>query len=214
MSWQPRLPAGVSGFRRTNEGFIAEVSIPADEEGFFGRECPDCQRFFKMRVDQWEALPDEVEITCPYCGHQTSDASDFTTPDQLRRVESAAATLAEQYAHKMFHDAFHGLQTPRLRRGQSASRSGSAAIRLRRPGRYRAIPKKQVRRTIACESCETQYAVYGATAFCPVCGPRGAAETVLEAIERGRQSLALEDALPDELREEARASGLFDKAAA
>lgn len=37
---------------------------------------------------------------------------------------------------------------------------------------------------------------------------------MLEAIERGRRSLALEDALPDDLREQARADGVFDKTAA
>jgi hypothetical protein len=62
--------------------------------------------------------------------------------------------------------------------------------------------------------CGTVYAVYGATAFCPICGPRATADTVLEAIERGRRSLALEDMLPDDLRQQAQADGVFDKTAA
>jgi hypothetical protein len=41
VSWQHRLPYGVSGFRQTAQGFEASVLIPADEEGFFGRQCPD-----------------------------------------------------------------------------------------------------------------------------------------------------------------------------
>ena len=203
MSWQHRLPHSISGFRRTGQGFEASVSIPADEEGFFGRQCPDCDRFFKMQVDQWEGLPDDAIVTCPYCGHRPEDVSDFMTPQQNQRVQSAAEALAEQYVHQAVQEAFSGLGTIRV------SRDPPPPVRS-----LTTYVEEQVRRTIICDRCKTVYAVYGATAFCPVCGPRAAADTVLEAIERGRRSLALEDALPDDLREQARADGVFDKSAA
>jgi hypothetical protein len=214
MSWQHRLPHGISGFRQTGQGFEASVSIPADEEGFFGRRCPDCVRFFKMRVDQWEMLADGATVTCPYCGRQPADVSDFMTPQQNRRVHSAAEALAERYVHQRLQKMFSGLGSRRLRPGESG-----IEIRVSHdpPPPVRSLPayaEEQVRRTITCVKCETVYAVYGATAFCPACGPRGAADTVLESIERGRRSLAPEDALPDDVREEARADGIFDKTAA
>jgi len=214
MSWQHRLPHGISGFRQTGQGFEASVSIPADEEGFFGRQCPDCERFFKMQVHQWEALPDHAIVTCPYCGHRPEDVNDFMTPQQNQRVQSAAEALAEQYVHQTLQGAFSGLGTRRLRLGESG-----IEIRVSHdpPPPVRSLTtyvEEQVRRTIMCAMCETVYAVYGATAFCPACGPRAAADTVLEAIELGRRSLALEDALPDDLREQALADGVFDKIAA
>jgi uncharacterized Zn finger protein (UPF0148 family) len=214
VSWQHRLPHGISGFRKTTQGFEASVSIPADEEGLFGRQCPDCERFFKMRVDQWEALPDDAVVTCPYCGQQPEDVNDFLTRQQNQRVQSAAEALAEQYVHQAIQDAFSGLGTRRLRPGGSG-----IEIRVSHdpPPPVRSLTtyvEEQVRRTITCDRCETVYAVYGATAFCPVCGPRAAADTVLEAVDRGRRSLGLEDALPDDLREQARADGVFDKTAA
>jgi uncharacterized Zn finger protein (UPF0148 family) len=214
VSWQHRVPHGISGFRETGQGFEASVSIPADEEGFFGRQCPECQRFFKMRVDEWGALPDDAIVTCPYCGRRPEDVNDFMTAQQNQRVQSAAEALAEQYVHQALQDAFSGLGTRRLRPGESG-----IEIRVSHdpPPPVRSLAtyvEEQVRRTITCDRCETVYAVYGATAFCPVCGPRGAADTVTEAIERGRRSLGLEDALPDDLREQARADGVFDKAAA
>jgi hypothetical protein len=204
----------MSNFRETSQGFQASISIPADEEGFFGRECPDCVRFFKMRVDQWEALADDAVVTCPYCGHQPEDADDFMTPQQNQRVQSAAEALVEQYAHQAIEDAFSGFATPRLRPGQSGIQ---ITVSSDSPPPVRSLTtyvEKQVRRTITCGNCQTEYAVYGATAFCPVCGPRAAVETVLDAIERERRSLALEDDLPDDLREQARADGVFDKSAA
>jgi sarcosine oxidase delta subunit len=153
-------------------------------------------------------------VRCPYCGHQPEDADDFMTPQQNRRVQSAAEALVEQYAHQAIQDAFRGLATPRLRPGQSGIQ---ITVSKDPPPPVRSLTiyvEEQVRRTITCDNCQTEYAVYGATAFCPVCGPRAALETVLEAIERGRRSLALEDALPEEMREQARADGLFDKTAA
>jgi uncharacterized Zn finger protein (UPF0148 family) len=203
MSWQHRLPRGISGFRHTGRGFEASVSIPADDEGFFGRQCPVCERFFKLQADQWEALPDDTVVTCPYCGHRPEDVSDFMTPQQNQRMQSAIEALAEQYVHHAVQRAFSGLRTIRV------SHDPPPPVRS-----LRTYVEEQVRRTIVCDRCETVYAVYGATAFCPVCGPRAAADTVLEAIERGRRSLALEDALPNDLREQARADGLFDKTAA
>ena len=214
MGWQHRLPEGISGFSQSGQGFEFSISIPADEEGFFGRSCPACERFFKMRVEQWDALPDEASITCPYCGHQPDDVNDFLTAQQNARVESAAEAAVEQYLHQAVSKMFQGLGTRRLRPGESG-----IEIRVSHdpPPPVRSITayaEEEVRRTITCERCATVYAVYGATAFCPVCGPRAAADTVLESIERARRALALEDALPEDLREQARADGVFDRAAA
>lgn len=214
MSWEHRLPEGVSGFKNTPDGFEAAVSIPTDDEGFFGRECPACERFFKLRLDQWLALPDEIVITCPYCGHDSADPSDFTTAQQHERALSGAMALAEQYAHEAIRDVFRGLQTRRLRPGESGVEftvSNSPPPPVRSLTTY---VEEKVRRAITCDNCQTEYAVYGATAFCPICGPRAAASTVLEAIDRGRRALALEDALPEDMREQTRADGVFDKAAA
>jgi sarcosine oxidase delta subunit len=211
MSWQHRLPHGISNFRETSQGFQASISIPADEDGFFGRECPDCGRFFKMQVEQWEAVADDALVTCPYCGHRPDDADDFLTPQQNQRVDAAAEALVEQYAHQAIKHAFGGLATPRLRPGQSGIQ---ITLSNDPPAPARSLPfyvEEQVRRTITCDNCQTEYAVYGATAFCPICGPRAELERVLEAIELGRRSLAFEDALPEEIREQARADGLFDK---
>jgi endogenous inhibitor of DNA gyrase (YacG/DUF329 family) len=204
----------VSGFRETSQGFSVSVPVLTDEEGFFGRECPACERFFKLREDQWLALPDDVTTTCPYCGHESIDPSDFTTQQQLERARSAGMAIAEQYVHKAIRETFGGLQTPRLRPGQSGVQITVSNSPPPPVGSLLSYVEEQVRRTITCDNCQTQYGVYGATAFCPICGPRAAADTVLEAIERGKRALALEDALPEDLREQARADGVFDKAAA
>jgi hypothetical protein len=47
------------------EGFTAQLSIPLDDCGFLGRECRSCSGPFKMLGDEYEALPDELVLTCP-----------------------------------------------------------------------------------------------------------------------------------------------------
>jgi sarcosine oxidase delta subunit len=164
-----------------------------------------------MQVEQWQELPDNVIVTCPYCGHRPEDLSDFITSQQLQRARSAMEALAEQYVHQMVQKAFRPLRERR-------SRGSGIEIKVSHdpPPPVRSLTtyvEQQVRRTIVCGKCATVCAVYGATAFCPLCGPRVATETVVEAIERGRRSLALEDALPSDLREQARSEGIFDRAA-
>jgi hypothetical protein len=214
VGWEHRLPEGISGVRRTAEGFEASLALPVDDDGFFGRECPSCERLFKMRADEWDALPDDASITCPYCGEQPDNVHDFITRDQSERTDAAINALAEQYIHDQVGKLFRGLETRRLRPGESG-----IEIRVSReqPPEVRSLPdyvEEKVRRTLRCDNCGTSYAVYGASAFCPVCGPRPAVATVVEAIERARLALGLEDALPEDLREQARAEGVFDRAAA
>ena len=210
MDWRNRVPDDVSDVEYTAEGFQAKLDLPVDPDGFFGRSCPSCDRFFKMRADQWSALPDEVKITCPYCGQVPDDISDFLTEDQLAYAQEALVEMARQYAFDQVRNMMKGLQR---------STPPGSAVRItvnETPpprGSLQRYVEDTVRRTIECEGCKTIYAVYGATAFCPVCGPRPAATTVIEAIRRGETALALEDALPEDLREQSRADGVFDKAA-
>ena len=44
MSWQAHLPDGISEIQTTDEGFTASVSLPVDDDGFFGRDAPERSR--------------------------------------------------------------------------------------------------------------------------------------------------------------------------
>jgi hypothetical protein len=73
------------------------------------------------------------------------------------------------------------------------------------------IDEEPIRRVVVCSACGTHHAVYSASAFCPVCGPRPAAEKVIEAITSARASLALENSIEPEEREKLRAAGVFER---
>ncbi len=217
MSWQDRLPDGLSDIEATEEGFQASLSLPVDGDGFFGRECRACEQPFKMNADEWEALPDDPRVTCPYCGEQPEDANDFMTPDQQERVGAAINALAEQYVHGAFTDTLWQSFGSRPRRTGGGMFGIEISVATGAPPPIRVLPEyveEKVRRTITCSNCSTTYAVYGASAFCPVCGPRAALATVIEAIEAARTALGLEDLLPEDAREQARAAGVFGNVAA
>ena len=59
-----RFPAGVKPLGKRGSKLALAVTMPADEEGFFGREYPSCRRHFRIAPDDSEALPDEQKLWC------------------------------------------------------------------------------------------------------------------------------------------------------
>lgn len=214
MSWEdlPK-PDGVGEITESEDGFEVSISIPPDEDGYLGRECPSCAAPFKMRADEYKALPDEVELTCPYCGHR-AEHSEFMSTAQRERVMAATQGLAEQWIHGQMNDVLgrgFGRSRPK-RRGSFISVETSYTPGS--PPPVRDLPEvieEQTRRVVECSSCGNHHAVYSATSFCPVCGPRPAGEKVLEAITAAREALAVEDRLGEDEREALRAAGVFER---
>jgi hypothetical protein len=208
-------PDGVGDVRETIDGFETSISIPTGDDGYFGRECPACEAPFKMRHDEYEALPEEIELTCPYCGHREEHSS-FVTSAQHARLMAAAEGLAEQWLHEQVNDIFgetFGRRGTRPRRSKSfvsiewSSTPGT-------PPSVRELPivlEDQTRRIVECAMCGNHHAVYSATSFCPVCGPRPASARVVEAIAAAREALAVEDRLGEDERETLRAAGVFER---
>lgn len=216
MSWEhlPK-PEGVGDVKPTEDGFEVSISIPTDGDGFFGRECPTCNAPFKMRHDEYEALPEESELTCPYCGH-LEEHSAFMSSAQHTRAMAAAEGLTEQWLHEQVSDIFgraFGRSPSRPRRSGSFM-SVEMSYTPGTPPPVRVLPEaleEQTRRVVVCSTCGNHHAVYSATSFCPVCGPRPAAEKVLEAIDAAREALAVEDRLGVDERETLRAAGVFER---
>jgi hypothetical protein len=119
------------------------VSIPGDKEGYFGRTCPTCSKFFKLRVDEFKAAS-ETELICAYCGHR-AEHGEFMTPDQRKRAISAARAYAVAKIQDALGNTF---------KGSSRSSGGLVSISIEfRPGtppRLHAYVEETVRRTILC----------------------------------------------------------------
>lgn len=154
-----------------------KFSIPMknDEEGFFGRECPneECIGYFKIELGtglQGENLP----CHCPYCGH-VGPHDTFWTQEQLEYARSAAMRELQKYVGDMLKKSFP----------PSKHRCGDfISITFQyKPGKplplYRYEEKKLETALVCCE-CGLRYAVYGVFAYCPDCGSHNSLQ-ILEA---------------------------------
>ena len=56
------------------------VDIKPDKEGYTGRECPECEKYFKIKFGT--GLPDATDCHCPYCNH--IDPQDHFLTKELR----------------------------------------------------------------------------------------------------------------------------------
>ncbi|MDX6707634.1 MAG: hypothetical protein QOI48_3480 [Solirubrobacteraceae bacterium] len=162
MSWHdlPK-PDGVGDITESEDGFEVPVSIPSDEDGYFGRECPSCEGPFKMRGDEYEALLDEIELTCPYCGHQ-EDHSAFTSAAQHVRAMAAAEGLVEQWIHGQMNDILgstFGRRSSHPRRRDSFI-SIETSYTPGAPPPVRELPEaleERTRRVVECSSCANHH---------------------------------------------------------
>lgn len=71
-----------------------ELSFPTDSDGFFSRECPSCNRYFKVIVGDGS---DQPISACPHCGHRGHDC--WHTPEQIEHVK--AVTLSTVVAPEL-----------------------------------------------------------------------------------------------------------------
>jgi hypothetical protein len=56
------------------------ISIPRDEDGLIGRECPvkECEGYFKIQPGTGLIKGENLPCHCPYCGHSAGQKSFFT----------------------------------------------------------------------------------------------------------------------------------------
>ncbi|MHB9129721.1 MAG: hypothetical protein ACYDBB_01355 [Armatimonadota bacterium] len=96
---------------------VLELRFPHDEDGYFRRECPFCQRQFKVPVGETlDTIPDNdetQEFYCPYCAQQSRGGT-WWTQEQV------------DYIHDVQQNAMNGLLNEHFVRPlQRANRSNS-----------------------------------------------------------------------------------------
>jgi len=182
------------------------VSMPADEEGYFGRECPSCEQHFRICTDDYLALPDQETLWCVYCGHR-DEVSHFITNQQIERAKRAAGDYALQLVRNTLQ--------PALRRAASRSRNSSVKISYRSkpfyPQPLPSINEERLVRERSCPDCQIRYAVFGEHRFCPICGQLPALPTALDSIAAETKRLDALSNVPSDIHAELRESGVIDR---
>ena len=176
-------------------GNKVSVSIPRDEKGFTGRECPreGCEGYFKIESGtglEGENLP----CHCPYCGH-TGQQDEFWTKEQIEYAKSVAL--------RKFADAFHK-DLKSLEFAQKPKGMFGIGMSLRvRPGtrpRIHHYREYELETEIVCASCTLRYSVYGVFAFCPDCGQNNSLQILEENLIITEKMLALASSMEGDIQ--------------
>jgi hypothetical protein len=178
------------------------VSLPADENGFTGRECPqsDCEGYFKIEFGtglKGEGLP----CHCPYCGHIASH-DDFGTKEQIEYAKSVAMQKITDALNK-------DLKSLELDHKPKGAFGVGISIKVT-PGCAPPIHyyrEKVLETEVVCVNCTLRYSVYGVFAFCPDCGQHNSLQILDKNLDMVKKVLDLaagaEKALAERLIENA-----------
>jgi len=166
------------------------VSLPTDDRGMIGHECPSCEQYFKLKPGT--GLPVE-DCRCPYCEHLDESGS-FATRDQLEYAKSVA-----------LNEITRSVIAPMMRRwGRELERSTrNSFIKLSVRYDHRPIPvsiyqERQLETDVTCSRCSPEFAIYGVFATCPDCGKPNALDVFHGSIEVSRRRHKLLDTIDDD----------------
>lgn len=159
-------------------GNSISIPIPADENAFTGRECPqpDCEGYFKIELGtglKGEGLP----CHCPYCGH-TAGHDQFWTKEQIEYAKSVAMRKITDAIHKDFKK----LEFDHKPKGAFGI-GISMKVKTGRPTPIHHYREKKLETEIVCDSCTLRYSVYGVFAFCPDCGQHNSLQILDKNLE-------------------------------
>lgn len=143
------------------------VKIEPDEDGYTGRECPECEKYFKIKFGT--GLPDATDCHCPYCNH-IGPQDEFWTKQQIEYAQSVAL-------NKISDDLLKSLKKMEMK----PKRNQLISIGIEVKGRPTPITyysEKELEEKVECENCTLQYTIYGAFGYCPDCGVHNSKQIV------------------------------------
>lgn len=157
------------------------ITIPPDEDGLIGRECPvpECESYFKIQLGtglKGENLP----CHCPYCGHEAGQDKFFTKA----QIEYAQSVVLNKVTGALLKD-LKSLEFDHRPRG--AFGIGISMKVSGQPTPIRYYREKQLETEVVCDQCTLRYMIYGVFGFCPDCGVHNSLQilkTNLQLVEK------------------------------
>lgn len=162
------------------------ITLPQDENGCLGRECPEpeCERYFKIKPGTG-LTGENLPCHCPYCGH-IGPMDSFHTKCQ---IEYATSLVERQVTDAVVRDL-----KDMARRFNRNTRGGLFPITMgvkSSPSPIHHYAEKELETNIECANCTLHYAVYGVFAFCPDCGQHNSLQILDKNLEVVGKMLAL-----------------------
>ena len=164
------------------------VSLPPDDEGMVGRECPSCHKYFKIKPGTGLETSDHI---CPYCEHAGA-SQDFLTQAQLKFGESYAIQQVVGPLLREMEDTFRKLERDTR---HSLVRFTLKSSGLDLPLEY--YREEDLETSVVCDMCDLEFAIYGVFASCPDCGRLNSMAIFRTSILAAGKRLDLLDRIPD-----------------
>lgn len=148
------------------------IPLKPDESGMIGRECPneECQpKYFKISTTIPDEMSEEIEnfsqidLICPYCGKK-DNTQNFLTKSQLEWVESM---IFKDIADEFQKVLSTSLNTPKQSKGTLSFHLSYKQGSLPSARHY---VEEKLKKDIFCDNCGFNYAIYGISFHCPLCG--------------------------------------------
>jgi hypothetical protein len=156
--------------RTSQDNYEMRVSIPVDEDGMVGRECPreDCSPgYFKVKTGTGITENQEIAF-CPYCQTE-AEPGDFITQAQKDYAIALVRNNAIDGVNRMLKKSL-GLGST----GKRKIGGGLFSIEMSlKPGRPDYVPRpieEELRRDIVCPNCGLVHSVFGLATWCADCG--------------------------------------------
>lgn len=171
------------------------ISIPTDDKGMTGRECPkkSCLGHFKVFFRTGLKGADRP-CMCPYCGHR-GPHDNFYTADQNKYIESVLLREADRELGKMLKKTARRINSrPRGGFGfrinmKVTSRPSKPVFRYQEP---------RLETELICDQCTLHYAIFGVFGFCPDCGVHNSRQILDSNLELALKELLLAEESSDE----------------
>lgn len=165
-----------------DEKVKVKIKIRLDEDGFLGRECPECKAYFKVKPGTGLSIHYHI---CPYCGHQGQNDK-FFTEDQIEYVKSVAI---REVVGPVFDDLNRS-----LRDLEQSTSGGLIQIKVETSGdlfKIKHYQEKILETNVCCDSCGLNFSIYGVFSNCPDCGRLNAKVIFDKSIEVLKKKLEL-----------------------
>jgi hypothetical protein len=165
-----------------------KIEIPTDENGFIGRECLECKKYFKLKPGT--GLPTQ-HCHCPYCDYE-GDSNTFWTQDQIEYAQSKGPEIAYNKVIEPLLDDF----TKSIMKLDKSTKGGFLQIKITPKIVKPFFPIKfyselELETLLTCDNCKLEFAIYGVFGRCPDCNELNAFTIFKKSLEVSRKHLML-----------------------
>lgn len=175
------------------------MDIKKDEEGYLGRECPECEKYFKIKPGT--GIPDFSDCYCPYCQHLGPQDHFWTK----RQIEYAQSVIL----NKVSGDLLKTMK--KMERKPKRNQFISIGITVKgKPTPITYYSEKELEEKVECKNCTLQYAIYGAFGYCPDCAEHNSQQIAEANFDLVNKILDLAKESPEDIKSKLIENGLED----